>query len=48
MAPAPLLPQAPAVDGFDVEAPVTADVKGRNLITLQQPVNRPWMHVQIS
>jgi RNA polymerase sigma-70 factor (ECF subfamily) len=43
-----LLLQDPVVDGFDVEAPVTADVKGRNLIVPHQPVDRAWMHVQVS
>jgi hypothetical protein len=36
MARLPLV-QDPVVDGFDVEAPVTARVKGRNLSVLQQP-----------
>jgi hypothetical protein len=35
-----LLLQDPVVDGFDVEAPVTAHAKGGNLIVLQQPVDR--------
>src|SRR6202051_653638 len=39
--------QAPVVDGFDVEAPVAAHMKCRNLMLLQQLVDRGWMHVQV-
>lgn len=38
----------PAVDGFDVEPPVAAHVKGRDLTMFQQPVDRGRMHLQIS
>ena len=41
------LRQAPVVDRLDVEAPVAAHTKRRNLMTLQQPVDRTWMHVQV-
>jgi hypothetical protein len=39
--------QAPVVDGLDVEAPVAAHVKCRNLMLLQQLVDRGWMNVQV-
>jgi hypothetical protein len=42
-----LLLQDPVIDGFDVEAPITADVKGRNLIAPHQPVDGARMTVQI-
>ena len=42
-----LLLSDPVVDGFDVEAPVAANAKRRNLILPQEPVNRGRMHVQI-
>jgi hypothetical protein len=39
----PPLRQAPGVDHLDVETPVAAQMKGRNLMMLQQLVNRAWM-----
>jgi len=42
-----LLFQAPAVDRFDVEAPIATDVERWNLILLEEPINRGLMDVQI-
>ena len=42
-----LMLQEPAVDGFDIEAPIATHVERWNLALLQKPINRALMDVQI-
>ena len=42
-----LLLQEPAIDGLDAKAPVAANTERRNLVLLEEPINRARMNLQI-